>query len=536
MRGRAQRQGRGARALLSAGAIAVLPAVASADDAVEIRGRSAPEAQDECAAAPQSCFILVGVVIDGAHAIPRTALANAYEPYLGQTVAVADLARIADAITARYRVEGYFLSRAIVPPAANQGGIARLVVVEGRIDEVTIEGEGRDAVEPFLTGLDREPIANLEDLDRRLARASDVPGVTVHSRLEPNPENPALHRLIVTTTFAERSGYASLDNRGTERAGPIQAYGRTNANGVFMARDQVSLSAFMTPQSPDEYAFLEGTYAYAFENGDRAALSASVSRAANDMGAGAPDAGGDNHGVLFRFERPLIRERDRGLWFAAAFDGRHVEHDWGGGSGYADELRVVRLGLRGFLNGDGHSTTYALQTSIGLDFLGASSFSSFNRSRLDADASFVSLTGRLSHYRDFGRYFGVYASIDGQWADAPLLLSEEFFLGGPIYGRAYNSGELTGDRGIAGAVELRAGFDPDWSAVTFVQGYVFADVAEVWNFDAGADSLASAGAGMRITFDDWLTARWEIARPLTRIPAEEGDKDARSFFSLTAEY
>lgn len=527
----------GARALVGAGAVVLSPATALADEGVEIRGRSAPAADaGECAVTPADCFMLVGVVIDGARAIPPAALANAYEPYLGQMVGLGDLARIADAITARYRSEGYFLSRAVVPPAPNQGGVARLVVIEGRITDLTIEGEAREAVQPFLTGVDREPIARLEALDQRLARASDIPGVTVRSRLEPDPEHPAQHRLIVSTEFDERSGYAAIDNRGTERAGPIQAYGRANANGVFLARDQMSLSAFTTLESPDEYSYLEGTYAYVFEDGDRAAVSASVSRANNDMGSGAPEAGGDNHGLTFRYERPLVRQRDRGAWLSAAFDGRHVEHDWGGGSGYADELRVVRFGLRGFLNDGGRSTTFALQTSVGLDLWGASDFSSFNRSRADADASFVSVTGHLSHYRDFGRYFGVYASVDGQWADAPLLLSEEFFLGGPVYGRAYNSGEITGDRGIAGSVELRAGFDPDWGPVTFVQGYVFADVGEVWNFDTGADSLASAGAGMRVSFYDWLTARWEIARPLTRTPAEEGDKDARGFFTVTATY
>jgi hemolysin activation/secretion protein len=536
MQGRAQQRRKGACALLGAGAVLALPAVSSADEVVEIRGRAALEAPSECATAPEGCFMLVGVVIDGARAIAPAALANAYEPYLGQMVSVGDLARIAEAITARYRREGYFLSRAIVPPDSNQGGVARLIVVEGRIAAIKIDGAAREQVEPFLTGVDRDPIADLDALDRRLARASDVPGVTVRSRLEPDPENPALHRLIVSTEFAERSGYAALDNRGTERAGPLQAYGRANANGVFVARDQVSLSAFTTPQSPDEYSYLEGTYAYTFEDGDRVAVSASVSRANNEMGGGAPEAGGDNHGVVVRYERPLVRQRDRGLWLSATFDGRHVEHDWGGGSGYADELRVVRFGLRGFLNESGRSTTYALQTSIGLDVLGASDFSSFNRSRLDADASFVSLTGHLSHYRDFARYFGVYTSVDGQWADAPLLLSEEFYLGGPVYGRAYNSGELTGDRGVAGSVELRAGFDPDWAAVSFVQGYVFADIAEVWNFDTGADSLASAGAGVRVSFDDWLTARWEIARPLTRTPADEGDKDARNFVTLSASY
>jgi hemolysin activation/secretion protein len=71
-----------------------------------------------------------------------------------------------------------------------------------------------------------------------------------------------------------------------------------------------------------------------------------------------------------------------------------------------------------------------------------------------------------------------------------------------------------------------------------VQGYAFFDAARVWNSDAGVESasLASTGAGLRVTFADRLTASAELARPLTRTPAEEGDKDWRPFFSLSTSY
>jgi hemolysin activation/secretion protein len=97
---------------------------------------------------------------------------------------------------------------------------------------------------------------------------------------------------------------------------------------------------------------------------------------------------------------------------------------------------------------------------------------------------------------------------------------------------------LSGDHGLAGMVELRAGMDPDLDPISFVQGYAFFDAARVWNSDAGMESasLASTGAGVRVTFADRLTASAELARPLTRTPAEEGGKDWRPFFSLSTSY
>ncbi|MBY0564242.1 MAG: hypothetical protein K2P58_08650 [Hyphomonadaceae bacterium] len=508
------------------------PAHAETQESDALRGRQANS--DACVQTHDAgCFLLMGLTIDGANAFTHAALADAYEPHLGQSVNVSDLALIAEAITARYRQDGYFLSRAIVPEAFNDGGVARIVVLEGRIDDVSIEGNAAELVRPFLGGLELEPIARLDELDRRLALASDVPGVSVRSQIEPNAEDPTAHRLVVTATLTRQTGYLGLDNRGAEDAGPVQAYGRAYANSAFTARDQFSVGFFATPSAPGELSYGDATYTYVREDGGRWSAQASVSRTQDEN---AEQPGGDAQSFAIRYDHPLLRRRDRGLWLGASFELKHAESDWFGGGNYTDELRVARFALRGFLNEDGHATTVLLRSSVGLDFLGASEHSAFSRSRADADATFVSLNVFASHYRDVGRFAGVYGAIAAQWADRPLLVAEEFFVGGPVFGRAYDPGEIAGDRGVAGLIEVRAGFDPELDAISLLQGYVFADVAEVWNFSGGADSVASAGLGMRVSFDDWLTARMEVARPLTRTPAAEGDKDLRQFFSLIATY
>lgn len=531
-------EGRAARGGVRIGALAALcvgaPGVACADVGTELRGLS--EAPQTCRDNSPQCFVLLGVTIDGAAAIAHAELAGAYEPYLTRLVNLDDLARIADAITARYRAEGYFLSRAIVPPQTEGTGVARIIVLEGRISEVRIEGEASDQVRPLLRGLDNAPIARLSELDRQLALASDIPGVRVQSRFEPDPDDQTRHRVIVSAELVERSSFVTLDNRGTEQAGPLQLYGVARTNSIVRDRDQASFGFFTTPASPSEFTYVEASYLQVFESGARLTGAASVSSSRGDQSMSMEETGGESLSFAVRYEIPLLRRRDRGLWLGAAFELNHAENDWYGGGGYVDELRVMRVGLRGFLDDDGRSTSILLRSSFGFDFLGASEDSPMTRSRADADASFMAIGLHASHSREIGRYFGVYGAIDAQWAQGPLLAAEEFAVGGHYYGRGYDVGELSGDRATAATLEFRAGFDPEVDPISFLQGYVFADIAEVWNFDAGSASIASAGGGVRISFADVVTARFEMARPLTRTPMAEGDKDWRQFFALTASY
>lgn len=504
----------------------------SPGDVASALAAPAPPTSDAESSGP---FILLGVTIEGARSFPVSELARYYEPYLTQSVTHEQLAQIAQRITDHYRAAGYFLSRAIVPPQDNSG-VARILIVEGAITEVAFEGDGAAAVRPFFRGLSSAGIANISDLERRLALAGDAPGLSVRSRMEPNPEDLHAHRLVITADLSPFEARASLDNRGVDSAGPWQLYARGAANSVFHARDQAGLGVFTTPLAPAEFTLGEASYAVTFTDGARLRVAASISRAYDGADMSSPEVGGDSETLSFSYEFPLQRTRRRGLWLGAAFESRHQENDWANGSGYVDELRVARTALRGTLNEAGRATTMVVQASFGLPALGASDGSLLRRSRAGADAAFAKLDFFASHYRDIGDHLGLYAALTGQWSPEPLLAAEQFFAGGAPFGRGYAYGEIAGDQGLAGLLELRAGFQPSSDLISFVQGYLFLDAAEVWNLGTEGAALASAGAGLRVTFDDSVTAGLELARPLTRAPLGEDGKDWRQFFSLTATY
>lgn len=482
-------------------------------------------------------YVLTGLTIDGVTAYPLRDLAPLYADYLAREVSTEDLVKIAQAITDKYRADGYFLSRAVVPPQPT-GGHARIRVYEGYIGDVEVTGDAAPALEALLSGLTERRPLRLNDLERRLTLATDLPGVQPRSRIEPLIDDPARHRLVVTAGLRRWTGSLYTDNRGTDAVGPVQVNGRLARNSLVRPGDQLAVSVLTVPDDPGEFVQGELSYAAALPAGSRlrGVISASESRQGttplnNNVGT-------ESQAASLRIAHPLARSRRESLWAALVVDGRHVEQAFRNGASYSDDLRVVRASLQADQAMGASSSSAYVQASRGLEILGATKRTGFGNSRFDADGAFWKVNFGASHYRDVGQRAGVYLSADGQWSPDRLLLSEEFAPGGLPYGRAYNYAEISGDSGVAGLAEFRYGFAPKASPVSFFQTYAFVDAAKVWNkaTPAGPRSAAfsSAGAGVRLTLRGRFTVRVEAARPLTRTPFETRDKDWRGFAALSA--
>lgn len=480
------------------------------------------------------------MTIQGVSVYPLAELAPLYQDDLARRVGVDDLVRIASAITDKYRNDGYFLSRAVVAPHDGKSGAATLVVYEGHVGDVVVNGEGAEAVRPLLEPVvDRRPLA-IEAFDRRLSLASDLPGISLSSRLEPVLGDPARHRLVVDAELRRSWAAAYLENRGSDAQGPWQAYLTAGVNTVITPGDQLTFSTLTTPERSDEVTSAEWAYSTPLGGGRR--LRVGVSGYTTNAPPNAANTWLSGRSVAFssNLAQPLIRSRQRNLWLNAGLDVRRVEQAYVS-TGVNDEtLAVARVSLAGQQRADGGYVSGSLQVSQGLDAFGATTGNAPTLTRNDADAVFTKLNLNVSGYHDLGRYFGVYGEVAAQWSEDPLLNSEEFFVGGSTFGRAYNYGEVGGDRAAAAMVELRLGWDPQPRAVEFLQFFAFYDAASVSNFETGggvrSDELSSAGLGARLTFKGDAVIKLELAKPLDRTPYTETNKDWRAFVSLSKQF
>ncbi len=515
------------RAGIKAGALllALSPAAALAQPAIGAG----------CEAAGSQCFQLNAVSLEGLTAYKPGELAPLYAPYLTRDVSVADLAVIAQAITDKYRSEGFFLSRAAVPPQLRGGHVARIMVYEGYISEVVVKGSGAKVVNRYLKDLSGRRPLRLADLDRRLTLAKDEPGLRIKTQLEPDLDDPAKHRLVVTAETDRVSTYVSIDNRGAKDSGPWQAYLRTAINSTLRAGDQLSLAILTVPYAMRAFAYAEIGYALPLGGaGTRLRGLFSVFRAHDGANPATVRAGSESWTGALNLFQPLWRTRKVNLWAQLSANTRHVEQDWnGGGGGYADEVRALRGMISATYSPPGNSTNLFAQVSTG-ERDNARTF----LSRSDAAKDFSKLNLHASHYRDLGKHAGVYVTADGQWSRDRLLASEEFTAGGSSYGRGYNYAEIGGDQGIAASAEIRAGFKPDIPGVSFLQGYGFIDAARVWNYRPGGqtrDYLTSVGVGTRVRFGDRTTLGFEMAKPINRTPYDR-NKAWRPFLYLSSTF
>jgi len=127
-------------------------------------------------------------------------------------------------------------------------------------------------------------------------------------------------------------------------------------------------------------------------------------------------------------------------------------------------------------------------------------------------------------------------AVTGQYSDDLLVSAEQFGLGGESFLRAFDSSEVLGDRGLAAKLELR------WTGV-------FDQFATTWYgfFDAGraqrleitggrtSTSLTSLGVGVRATLGR-LRGFLEVAKPGNRDPVSTGNRDARIFAGIGADF
>lgn len=488
---------------------------------------------------------LQAVTIEGATAYSQDSLRAAYQDMLGREVSVADLFRIANDIEFRYRNDGFITSRVIVPAQTIEDGTFRLQVVEGFVSDIAYP----DDIGPALAAVKRlvEPLrgakpVNVADVERRLLLANDLAGLTVRASLEPAPDTLGGSVVVVKTDRKAVDALLSVNNRNTPYLGSAQTTATAALNSFGPNADTVNLSARVS--SPLSRAWSVGGGYQALLNGDGLTFSANGSYSESRPGLTLDPLDVESWVAagVGTLSYPVIRSRLENLRAVGEFEYRDVNTDISGDRFNRDRLRILRGGFS-YDRTDTWDGITAVRGLVhqGLDILDASKLGSAYASRERGRSDFTKFTADITRVQQLPASFSVLATATVQAAGTPLLASEQIALGGPSYGRAFDEGEISGDNGWAGSLELRyTPVVPDNAFAQAVQIYGFMDGGVVWNRSSleqnSRNSLVSVGGGVRASLVERLFATLEIDKPLTRRVATEGDKDMRVFFNITAQY
>lgn len=486
-------------------------------------------------------FKLTSVSIVGAKTLSPESLAVAYHPYIGKAVSLADLAAISEKISDLYRAAGYHLSRAIVPPQDIEGGRLVVQVIEGSITDIVLKGKGAGQFgsQRLMEVIKAERPSRRETLEQQLLLANDVPGLKISdASIEEIGPSTGKFRLILQVETWHVFVALGGDNRGTTAVGPTQTYLASALNSVITGGDALGLNLSTVPDAPREQQFYRLSYELPIrDDGTRIGGAASYSEIWPDDSRRETRTRSQIESYSVWATVVARRSRESSAWMTVAARLTNDSEKDSEGVNYDDRIRS--LGLTGTYQWndrlDGSNNLVASVTH-GADIFGASEKGDPQLSRNDGSGKFFKLNLSIERDQKLSDGWSIYGSAVGQIASTALLSSEEFYLGGVLFGRGYDSGELSGDNGIAGSLELRFDQKMNEDPIEGFQLYGFIDGGTIWNIREGADdtlSLASAGAGVRLDITRDLRAGVEVAWPLDYRSVANEDRDPRVFFVLS---
>jgi hemolysin activation/secretion protein len=497
-------------------------------------------------------FVLHSVVFSGATVYPEQKLQAFFAPYIGKRISLLQVYQVAQAITQKYRNDGYLLAQVVVPPQVIDTGIVHLRIVEGFVNKVEIM-PARVGQKPLnSTILDKmgqkltqtRPVSNAE-LERTLMLMNMLPGVTARAVLKSADNAPGGTDAVILTSRQRVSGYVQADNRGSRYLGPGQLAGGVTLNGVTDADDALSLQGTTTTQRSELHA-LAANYRRMLTP-DGLTLNVAASQQGTHPGYLLEpfDVKGKDKSVSLGLSYPLLLSRQRTDTLYGNIINRDVDSSTLGTVLSKDHIRALQLGYTSLwqdaaLGSDWSGANLVnVEFKQGLDAFGASGPSSAT-SRPGANPAFSKLNVSLSREQSLKRSkWSVYGEVSGQYATTKLLTPEQFGLGGERLGSAYDSSEIIGDSGYGVRGELRYLIIPQHNilSVNSVQPYAFYDYGQAFIRDVPAGqkphpSLASTGVGARMDIGKGYSLSFEAAKPLTREVAALNSKGMRLFVNV----
>lgn len=494
-------------------------------------------------------FVLNGVNFDESAFLSPDRLEAIAAQYLGRTVSFSDLNALVGEVNALYDAGGYLTARAVLAPQRIENGIIKITLVEGVIEDVTIDGNDYYR-STFITNrlpLEEGTPVDLPALERKLLRLNRMSSAAVIADLKPGEAFGTTDIMLRVQEPRRNQFDVFTDNNGFDSTGEWEVGAIARRFGLLTSDDQ--LSGFLSAAE----GALAGSVAYSMPLGRRGAR------------VGLSYAGGQTEVVNGPFAE-LAVEGGSSTFSANAslplYVGRTVFLNVGGSVSQANAQTSV----------DGVDTSDTDATIAELSFNGdivrgktmalfrVSGLMADTEEQLFSDARDVTIfRGSAALWRQFTSR--TRASVDLQWQhtddfDLPGIL--EFQIGGANSLRAFAPGTLAGDSGLLARFQvdqdLRVGTRNDVSVFAF---YDFGQVDAAFpaidrntsgealnppdltdeNGELPIDNLALSGAGVgfRMNRTDRATLSGSVAVPLDDADLPEA-ADVRAFVNLTVRF
>jgi len=488
---------------------------------------------------------LSGLVSEGVELPPR--VVAVFEAQVGRPLTLGGLNQLVRDAVLAYRKSDLPVVDVLVPEQEITTGVLQLVIIEGRMGDVIVEGGNRAESRALASQIrtDRGDVIRESNLTEDLAWINKHPTRQVDLIFSPGTGYGETDVILRSQTYKELSAYIAYENSGTDALGDSRAIlGASWTGPAFLGLDSILSYQFTTNFDDRDSsltghsgvfasylpwrhqitllgAYVESSSSIAQGPGVRLNSVAENKQISGRYGIPLPQWGAISHEleIGMDFKSALVDTSLSGIPIVSSIT-EIVQYSLGYNMVAADNTGVWRLDSE-VVSSPGDNTNYN-NTAL------------FATQRAGATATYT--YGRVSLERDQQLWndWSMFARIQGQLSNGNLLSSETLGAGGYDSVRGFEQRIQSGDNGIVGTVELRT---PTFYPATFAGvngvrdgaiGLIFWDAASLSNVDPAAPglvaeevALGSVGAGFRYQIEDNFTFRADYGFQVT----EDGFND-----------
>ncbi|UJD96737.1 ShlB/FhaC/HecB family hemolysin secretion/activation protein [Lelliottia amnigena] len=222
------------------------------------------------------CFRIEKITLSGVTLITAKAQHRLISPWEGQCLDMAKITELTTVISDWYISRGYITSRAFLTEQDLSSGQLNIVVLEGKLAEIRLEGKTPFMLKMAFPGL-KDRVLNLRDIEQGMEQINRLRAQPV--QIEIIPASQPGYSVVNLTAQPEfpLSASISLDNSGQKSTGEEQLNGSLTGNNMLGVADKWFVSGgrssdFATPYDaqnfqagvsvPFGYGLLDYNYAW----------------------------------------------------------------------------------------------------------------------------------------------------------------------------------------------------------------------------------------------------------------------------------
>jgi hemolysin activation/secretion protein len=470
--------------------------------------------------------------------------------YVGKPLTLQTLNDLTAAIVKHYYDNGRPVVDALVPEQDVESGFVQILVIEGKVGQVKIEGVKHFNPDRIRNQLRLQPgdVIDSEKLLRDVNGINANPfrqtGIVFERGQTPGSTDVVLQ---VNDRVPFRV-YSSYDNTGSESTGVDRIVGGFNWGNAFGLDHQLNYQ-WTTSTDPSRFNAHGGSYVVPLSGAKKISVFGTYSTSQPQLQDRRFNLDGVSWQVSGRYETPLksVGKYDHNLTYGLDYKRSNNNLENGGQNVYDRQTEVWQL----LLSYDAsYPDSYGL-TRGNVDFVlspggltPGNTTGDFDTARAGADPQYAYLRLNLTRETQLPKQFLLTTRFGGQIASEPLLSSEQIGFGGSDTLRGFPERASNGDYGFWITNELST---PPLRPLSAVQESIkddlrfvaFFDYGIAYNFEPGEgtdarSALASTGLGVRYNIAPYLTLRYDYG---WRVQSDIDDGESgKHHFSVSFSY